>query len=182
MSFLSHPQDTMLHYSGWLCGWNCQWNSVWHHKEKLHDKTRAGLPNRSKERSASIRRSNPRGRRGRRGGNGNVQSLRVWSHMREIRESRQQIRFPLHSQFNFAELGCRSSQQVGGSILHSGMCERRNHFVLAEVEKKKQFFPYFLSLIGLNDTWQHLYFTPLVGSWTSDVSGFIFSFTLGPVG
>lgn len=134
----------MLHYSGWLCYWNCQWSSVWHHKEKLHDKTRAGLPNRSKEGSASIRRSNPPGRPG---GNGNVQSLRVWSHMREITESRQQIRFPLHSQFNFAELGCRSSQQVGVSILHSSVCECRNRFVLAGVEKKKLFFPYFLSLI-----------------------------------
>lgn len=26
MNFLSHPQDTMLHYLWWLCSWNCQWN------------------------------------------------------------------------------------------------------------------------------------------------------------
>lgn len=73
----------------------------------LHDKARAGLLNRSKGRGASIRRSNPRGQQG---WNGNVHSLRVWSHMREIRESRQQIRFSHHLAFNFAGLGCRSSQ------------------------------------------------------------------------
>lgn len=85
----------------------------------LHDKPRAGLLNRSKGRGALIRRTNPRGRRG---GNGNVHGLRVWSHMREIKESRQQIRFSHHLVFNFAELGCRSSQ-VGSSSLRSGGCD-----------------------------------------------------------
>lgn len=82
----------------------------------FHDKTCTGLLNRSKGRGTLIRRSNPRGRRG---GNGNAHSLRVWSHMREIRESRQQVRFSHRLAFNFAELGCRSSQ-VGGSSLHAG--------------------------------------------------------------
>lgn len=73
----------------------------------FHDKTCTGLLNRSKGLGTLIRRSNPRGRRG---GNGNVHSLRVWSHMREIRESCQQVRFSHRLAFNFAELGCRSSQ------------------------------------------------------------------------
>lgn len=91
----------------------------------LYDKTHAGLQNRSRERSALIQRSNPRRAARRWGwGGGNVHSLRVWSHMREIRESRQQIRFSLHLAFNFAELGCRSSQQVGGGgvLFHTGVC------------------------------------------------------------
>ena len=79
-----------------------------------NDKTCAGRLNRSKGRGALIRRSNPQGQRG---GNGNVHSLRVWSHMREIRESRQQIRFSHHLAFNFAELGCRSSQV--GVLVHT---------------------------------------------------------------
>lgn len=75
----------------------------------------------AKDGGASIRRSNPRGRQG---WNGNVHSLRVWSHMREIRESRQQIRFSHRLAFNFAGLGCRSPQAGRFQSTLRGGCDR----------------------------------------------------------